>query len=221
MSKLIFVHLILDMNIKDKYKRTPLHLACWNSHSKIIEKFLENSKNINTDLNTKDVTEKTPFDLLNLKIENKWTPFHWACNFGSVKMAEIFVQKSVECEIDLNAKDVWNRTALHLTCWNGHLEIIEIILKNSNDFKIELNSKDKWGRTPLHLACWNGDTRIIEIIFKNSEKLGIDLNSKDEDGRTAFQWACENRHSKIVDIFKHNSSLNVNLPRKHMENEIK
>ena len=90
MSKLIFVNLILDLNIKDKYGRTPLHLACWNSHSKMIEILLQNSNNINKDLYTKDINEKTPFDLLNLKIENKWTPFHWACNFGSVKMAEGF-----------------------------------------------------------------------------------------------------------------------------------
>lgn len=54
----------------------------------------------------------------------------------------MFIQKSIEFNIDLNAKDMNGQTAFQLACLYGHLDTVEILIKNSRQFNIDLNIKD-------------------------------------------------------------------------------
>ena len=64
------------------------------------------------------------------------TPFHIACQNDNLKIVELIVQKSVECSVDLNAKDIYGWTPFHMACNEGHSKIIEILLKKSAEYYI-------------------------------------------------------------------------------------
>ena len=92
------------------------------------------------------------------------TPFHLACEFGEVKVVELFI----DCynpggRICLEAQDMNGMTPLHLACKNKHSEIVEKLLKNPT-VKKYLNTEipDINGLTPKQHA----DHKIANI-FEN------------------------------------------------------
>ena len=70
---------------------TPLHLASYYGHPKVVSILIQKSSELNIDLNA--------------KIISGWTAFHMACINGHSKTAEILIQKSAGLNIDLNSKD--------------------------------------------------------------------------------------------------------------------
>ena len=53
------------------------------------------------------------------------TAFHFACQFGHSKIAEMLMNKSTELNIELNVKDKYKGiTAFHSACIHGHSKVI-------------------------------------------------------------------------------------------------
>ena len=65
--------------------------------------------------------------------------FHLACENGHSKTVEIFMQKSTELKIDLNAKEsVDGKTAFQLACEDGHTNVVKMIIQKSDEVDIDL-----------------------------------------------------------------------------------
>jgi len=86
---------------------------------------------------------------LNVKARDgkaRLTGFHYACKRGDVKIVELMIKKSVECNINLNAIDDWQRcnkkkagkTGYNYS--NGNGQVTRLIRDNSAQFNIDLNS---------------------------------------------------------------------------------
>ena len=100
------------------------------------------------------------------KVMGGKTAFHIICHYGHIELAELFLQKSNEFKIDLNAKDDYcERTAFHEACANGHLELAEMLVDKSVEFSIDLNKKDEYGRTAFHLAICNSHHKTGKSKF--------------------------------------------------------
>ena len=68
------------------------------------------------------------------------TPFHIACKYGQLKIAEMIIQLSIDLNIDLNTKDfLWELTGFHLACESGHLKITEMLVQYSAEFNIDIS----------------------------------------------------------------------------------
>ena len=68
---------------------------------------------------------------LNAKNINGYTPFHFACNYGNLNIAEMLVQKSVELNIKLNEKEKKEgNTGFHMACIFGKMSVVEMLINN-------------------------------------------------------------------------------------------
>ncbi|CAJ1099284.1 E3 ubiquitin-protein ligase MIB2-like isoform X3 [Octopus vulgaris] len=92
---------------------------------------------------------------------------------------------------ELEAKDVWGRTALHLAVWSGRPHLVEILLSRGS----EVNPRDGRGRTPLHLACYYGYLHIVELLLGHN---GIDANVVHKEGDTPLHWAVRGQRYDTV-----------------------
>ena len=81
----------------------------------------------------------------------------------------MLLKKSVELNIDLNAKDTADRTALHWACINGHFKIVEIILKKSTELNIDLNTANVFGQTAFYEAYIHGHSKTAEMQAPRKE----------------------------------------------------
>jgi len=94
-----------DMNAKDDFGSTALHLACIYGQTETAQLIIKSSKEFGIDLNAKDDFGKTAL--------------HEACIDGKTETAQLIIKSSKEFGIDLNAKDKDGNTAFHEACRFG------------------------------------------------------------------------------------------------------
>ena len=128
------------------------------------------------------------------------TLFHKVCENGGFKIAEVFVQKSFELNINLHINS-GNSTPASLACKNGHKKILELLLQNSDRLKIDWNTRIDWmSNTAFLMACENGQSKIAEMMIQKSVQLKIDLNAKNRYGQSCFNIACINGHTRVAKL---------------------
>jgi ankyrin repeat protein len=91
---------------------------------------------------------------------------------------------------DLQATDMFGRSALHWAAVLAHGDMVQVLLANGAD----LNARSKGGDTPLHDAAHGGHTNMVEII-KILLANGADINATNPAGGTPLSEvvAAENR----------------------------
>ena len=171
-------------------RETCLHVVAKTGQSEIFEMLLEHEE------------VKNPKNFLDQ------TPFHFACQNGHFKIADTYMQRSQELNIQLNDKDEINGwTAFHYACNYGHTKIVEMIMQKSIEINIELNAKDLHGRkSAFNLAVERDHSKTVEMLLDNSTEFNIDLKTSQED-RTAFHFACVNGKSWLVEMILQKSDM--------------
>ena len=64
--------------------------------------------------------------------------------------------------IDINARDIGNRTALHEAALNGHTAVVDLLLNHKG---ININITDEDDKTPLYYAQQNNHIDIVSKAF--------------------------------------------------------
>ena len=114
-----------NVNAKDKYGQTPLHLTVANNNKEGVEALLAQGADVNA------------------KNKDGQTTLHLAVRRGR----EILVKALLGAkDIDVNAKDKDGNTPLHLAAFNNNKDAMEALLKVNG---IKVNAKDKDDNTPL------------------------------------------------------------------------
>ena len=147
------------MNAKDGDGKTGFHFACRNGHVEIIELLIKNSVECNINLNAKDGDNKTGLHYEDRDGKASLTGFHNACKRGHIKIVELLIKNSVECKINLNAKNGDGMTGFHYAFESGRIELVKVLIKNTVEFNIDLNVKDRDGKTvvlimPVAVLNW-------------------------------------------------------------------
>ena len=189
--------------------RTYLHLAVRNGQIDMVEKIMMNSVEFGIDLNAKD-------SRLGL------TAFHHTCSLGKVKIAELFIDKYLALNIDLNSKCNIGETSFFFACVFGHTKIAEILVKNSQNIKMELNSQTSKFllSSPFHFACSANHFNIVEMMIRNSDFFNFGFAAKDVDKNTGFHNACSFGSKEVVDIIIRNSkTFDFDLTAKDINGE--
>lgn len=166
----------LGVNKKNFNGETPLHLACRNGHTSIVERLLKFKPTIDE----KDV--------------NKRTALHYACEAGHENIVKYLIANGAS----LNKSEVKGLTPLHLACEQGYDSIVKCLVEqNANT-----NKRDKKYRTPLHYASKHRMCNTAETLISYKAL----VNTSDDQGSSPLHISCECGNEDVVKLLvKHNA----------------
>jgi ankyrin repeat protein len=159
-----------DVNIKLRNGLTPLHLAAYERHAKVVELLVDAGANIQE------------------KMDTGATALHLAAQDGHDKMVELLLGKDAKIDEKMN-DDV---TALHLAAQDGHDKVVELLL--SKGAKIDEKRND--GATALHLAAQNGHDEVVKLLLGK----GVNIQEKKDAGHTALHVAAQEGYANVVGL---------------------
>ncbi|WP_353288619.1 ankyrin repeat domain-containing protein [Wolbachia endosymbiont (group A) of Pogonocherus hispidulus] len=176
-----------DVNEKDNHECTPLHLACENGQTEVVNLLLKR-EDIDVNAISKD----------------GYTPLHLVASHYS---DEGIVKALIENGADVNAKNQDRCTPLHCAVRGGYTRIVKALIGNGADVKVV----NKNGSTPLHLAASRyNDEKIVKALLKVEE---VDINALDENEWTPLHLAARDACEGIVKILIENGA-DVNAANK-------
>jgi ankyrin repeat protein/pimeloyl-ACP methyl ester carboxylesterase len=197
-----------DINSRDPDQSTPLHLASYRGHSKLVALTLS----WNASTNLKDSKKRTPLhraaecghdDVVKMLLAGSAsvvecdskhrTAFFIACARGWKLTATILWQAGS----NLMHEDEQGQTALHAAAKTGHQSVVEMLLCAG----ILVDCHDKKGITPLHEASRSGWASIVKLLLD----AGADISRKDNACFTCLHHACSSRNGPeaIVKLLLH------------------
>ena len=124
----------VDVNAKDQYGDTALHIACIDGQTDTVQLFL--------DLHDHGID----FNVVN---NDGLTPLHLACKMGYVDTVRLLLEQSKKKNIDIRAKN--GSTPLHTACFYDQEEVAEMLLDNLDNFGIDINAVNNDGKTAMEL----------------------------------------------------------------------
>ncbi|KAH8431012.1 ankyrin repeat domain-containing protein [Aspergillus melleus] len=122
-------------------------------------------------------------------------------------MADI-VGMLLDCGYDVNARDIFEQTALHLAASHNHPSVVRRLLETPN---INALAKDRYRFTPLHAAAQAGSAEAVSLLLDNTN---IHLNWETAHGATALWLATEGEHDEVAERLLQEPSIEVNAVEK-------
>ena len=173
-----------DPNARDKFNRTPLHLAVMHNDNPAVLAVLLDA---GADLDARDHWDWTPLQFASVRGEN------------SVAVAAL-----LDAGAAPNLHDQDGSTPLHnAASWHDNPTVAAALLDGGAD----PNSRDQLGRTPLHLAAsWNDKPAVLAELLD----AGADPTLKDNDGDTPLDVAVRaERPAEIIATLREASLADV------------
>ncbi|KAF4207607.1 hypothetical protein CNMCM8927_002684 [Aspergillus lentulus] len=68
----------------------------------------------------------------------------------------------VHPDIDVNARDLYQRTPLAYAAVAGQTQMVNILVAQQG---VDVSPVDRWGMTPLHYAAENGHLNVVRMLF--------------------------------------------------------
>ena len=131
-----------DVNVRDRYGRTPLILACYQADASIVKALIQHG----ADVNLADGNGLS-------------TPLHRAAYAGNAEVAEVLIKEGA----DVDVRDGALRTPLAVACASYHRRdprVLSVLLEAGSD----PNVRDRDGWAPLHLLLMNVTPPRLEEV---------------------------------------------------------
>ncbi|XP_067656470.1 serine/threonine-protein phosphatase 6 regulatory ankyrin repeat subunit B-like [Haliotis asinina] len=209
----------VDVNGRNRNKRTPLMNAAYFGHKKAFELLVERGGNVSlTDANGDNILHRACYggrlDMMTyvlshtkLDINSRGqygrTPLMLAAKSGHKRMFELLMDKGG----DVSLRDDHSDNILHVVCYRGNVEMVKYILAHT---KLDVNSKGYYGRTPLMVAANEGHKIAFELLVER----GGDISIIDVLGNNIIHLACNGGDIESVRYILSQSNVDVNRRRR-------
>ncbi|KAI1037941.1 hypothetical protein LB505_001586 [Fusarium chuoi] len=181
------------IDVQDRQKRTPLHLAALRGHSTVSKQLLKsgaktNGQAVNGDTAlhfavlqghqsiVKYLLERDP-NLINASDGQSHTPLFSAVFRGSSSAVKLLLDRRA----DLRALDTYGNSVLHHAVNTAKSSVIKLLLDSGSD----VNRQNAQGRTPLHLAIVGDHSSAVKALLERRSRTDI----ADNLGRRALHEA--------------------------------
>ncbi|KAL9965871.1 hypothetical protein ACROYT_G029725 [Oculina patagonica] len=175
------------VDIYNKLRQTPLHLAVITHQIYIVKRLIEGGADVN------------------LMDRHGQTALHLACQDGNVNCVYAIrdVTKSNRVEIRLDLKNFQGCSALHVATLKGSQPLVETLI----DMGADINDQDSnSGRTPLHHAVETGKYHVAEYLISR----GADVNKVTYAGNTPLHTASGREMDEMVKLLMtHGANVNI------------
>ena len=181
-----------EVNLTDSHdSETPLHIACANDKTAIVEllvkKFNCNPSVLNTSkeyplhlsckgsLETINLLTITPEHLLQVSSAG-CTPLHVACKCNKLDIVQHLLEVMKELGLDISS--VVERGTVHplkLACETGNAQLVKCLIQNG----VNMFGKLPDGNTILHIACSVGSLEMVEYLIDSGHDTLV-ANSREE-----------------------------------------
>lgn len=168
----------LDVNAKNIYGVSSLHMACSRGNAVALEELLT-----------------SPSIDLYIADNHGDTALHEACLLGNdgVQVVEMLLTAMEKQGMNLLLPNHDKQTPLHFACKKGVIDIVKLILRFGKHQMEELvSARDTEDNTPLHFAAESGKPEIIKCIVMCR---AADIEAKKDDETTPLHIAC--RHGRL------------------------
>ncbi|XP_059920157.1 B-cell lymphoma 3 protein homolog [Gadus macrocephalus] len=164
--KLIFIMKAArkNLNIYNRLRQTPLHLAVITQHEGLVEGLL-----------------RAGADPASLDRHGR-TALHLCCEYGRADCLSAVLShpSSLSC---VDATTFEGLSPLHIAVQGGHQDLLRMLL----DAGADINIKDiKSGQSPLMYAVERNNVDIVQFLIES----GSDVNGQSNSGNTALHGAC-------------------------------
>ena len=188
-----------NVNIKNTYWSTPLHIACLLKSLKIIRLLLEKGCHTIIPNMKGETAQDIPLN------EDGDCLLHIVCQWGDVNIVRYLITDE-RCDLNVQSS-VSENTPLHIAAIYGQDDIIVELLSHK---KCNQNAQNKEGDTPLHIAVRLNRTSIISNLLANKQH---NPNVQNKDGDTPLHLACKMRSLDVVKLFLE-MNCSTNIPNK-------
>ncbi|XP_065577154.1 serine/threonine-protein phosphatase 6 regulatory ankyrin repeat subunit C-like [Artemia franciscana] len=173
-----------DVNARDIYGESPLHLAASSRCSQtVVECLLKFGADVH------------------IRNSEQLSPLHLAAHCGHTQTVECLLRSGA----DVNARDVKDRSPLHLAARHGHTQTAECLSRCG----AEVNARDVKDRSPLHLAARHGHTQTAECL----SRCGAEVNARDVNDKSPLHLAAFCGHTQTAECLLR-SGADINATEK-------
>ncbi|KAF5491713.1 Ankyrin-3 [Colletotrichum siamense] len=136
-----------DVNLKDPFDRTALHMAASGGYIEIVQLLLDANAEVNA---------------MTAEYE---TSLGWACSSGHLKVVRLLLDRGAV----MNPPDGMSVNVLQLACSYGHVEIVRLLLNKGAD----VHGLGEHSESPLESAASYGDVRIVSLLLQHGASLTL------------------------------------------------
>ena len=202
-NKIASAQFLLQLNdinkIENSFNLSPLHMAAFFGHEKMVSFLLKNGADPNQLFGSKvsplsfalaNKQEKTAQQLIpvchvNKAMNEDWQPIHFAALFGLSKAVNLLLKHGA----DANSLTSQNQSPLIFALYNKHENVARQLIPVSH---VNIVDNDHW--TPLHHAAISGLVNSVKLLLKH----GADANSLTSKNQSPLILALYNKHENVA-----------------------
>lgn len=173
-SRRVFKQLIgqgTQINLKDKYGRTPLSYADWTGNVAVVQRLL------------------TAGAWADFKDEIGGTPLSYAVCNGYMDIVKLLLKEDTQADL----RDI-SKELLFSAAKKGHEDVVNLLLDKGNT---DLGGRHHDGQTPILWAAKNGHWPIVKLLLATKK---VNINAKDKAGWTLLSHAIEGECEDMVEL---------------------